>query len=152
MNLTYIFHVDGDVVTGEVKELPGYTVKESSLERCAAALVLAQETWVDGWLKGVRDRRLYSYSAPNRPIAPILKFIRFKTKKEAEAVLKSLKEVLASYDVVTLADFYSLSNVESRYVDNNWGWASLDGTSIIKTPNKYWTIVFPDIIAVGRSE
>lgn len=150
MNLTYIFHVDGDVVHGEIKELPGCTAMESSLERCAVKLILAQETWVDGWLQGVRDRRLRRYSAPYHPTAPILRPIEFKTKKEAEAVLNNLKEILASYNIVTLSDFYRLCDVGTIYADNTWGWNSLDGTSIIKTPNTHWRIIFPDIIAVGR--
>lgn len=143
MSLTYIFYVDGDVVTGEVKELPGCTVKESSLERCVAALILAQKTWVDGWLNGARDRR---YSASN------LRLIEFKTRTEAEAVLNALKDVLSSFNFVTLADFYSLCNVPMNYTDHNWGWGSLDSARIVRTTNNLYRIVFPQIIVVGRSE
>lgn len=152
MNLTYIFHVDGDVVTGEVKELPGCTVKESSLDRCAVKLLLAQETWVDGWLQGARDRRLHLCSPPNPPTAPRLVEVNFATNKEAQDILNSLKDILASYDVVTLADYYSLCNIGSHYVDDKWGWASLDEASVVRMPNARCKIVFPQIIVVGRSE
>lgn len=65
---------------------------------------------------------------------------------EAEEVLDRMEEIIATYSLVSVADFYELVGVPSNYTDNNYGWSNLrnayvdrlrDGGYIIKLPRAF---------------
>lgn len=65
---------------------------------------------------------------------------------EAEEVLDRMEEIIATYDLVSVADFYELVGVPSNYTDNKYGWSNLrnayverlrDGGYIIKLPKAF---------------
>lgn len=65
---------------------------------------------------------------------------------EAEEVLDRMEEIIATYGLVSVADFYELVGVPSNYTDNNYGWSNLrnayvdrlrDGGYIIKLPRAF---------------
>ena len=71
----------------------------------------------------------------------------FKTKEEAEQVLKVAKEeVLDRYGEVTLADIYDLSGIEPAYSDRFKRWTNLDSAQIIwDEREKSWSIILPKL-------
>lgn len=147
MNLTYIFHVDGDVVHGEVKELPGCTVTGNSLQETVSKLILAQETWVDGWLQGRRANRAVRHARANRIdiVKPEIDPVFFETEDAATIVLNNLKSLVDTFGFSVISDFYILAQVEPQYIDGQWGWNSLDEAEIVSLKNGRWMIRFPDI-------
>ena len=57
-----------------------------------------------------------------------------------------MEEIIATYGLVSVADFYELVGVPSNYTDNNYGWSNLrnayvdrlrDGGYIIKLPRAF---------------
>lgn len=47
----------------------------------------------------------------------------------AERVLMELQSQIDEYKVATVADLYNLVGITENFVDNEWGWYSLDGAS-----------------------
>lgn len=51
--------------------------------------------------------------------------IVLETKGEAEDVLSHLVDLTIDYGMASVADYYDLLNIESSYVDQNYGWTNL---------------------------
>ena len=63
----------------------------------------------------------------------------FRTRGDAEMVLRDLKENLSCYQMVSLADFYSLT-IGDEYAtttDNNYGWTDLKNAKIRQVRGGY---------------
>lgn len=73
------------------------------------------------------------------------KFI-FSTKREAQEVVKCMREMIDTYGVVTVADYYDLCGMHSSYTDEKYGWITLRPVKIEKS-DRYgfneWTIELP---------
>ena len=67
------------------------------------------------------------------------------TRKEGEAVLDELDDILRKYGQVSVADFYDLVGVPSEYTDNKRGWKELRYTGLHKSRYGY-TFSLPDPI------
>lgn len=59
------------------------------------------------------------------------------TRVEADEVLDRMFHLLEKYDVVKVADLYSLIGWSSSHVDQKWGWAELAGADVQRTRNGY---------------
>lgn len=68
--------------------------------------------------------------------------IIFTNKGEAEDVLAHLVEMTIEYGEATVRSFYELSNIESDYTDDNYGWTNLRDAYVDRTRDGY-IIVFP---------
>lgn len=68
-----------------------------------------------------RNRTGYSYDE-----------IILDNRGEAEAVLDGMYDVLDTYGMVRVADFYDLVGVTGNYTDNNYGWTNLQNASIVR--------------------
>lgn len=51
--------------------------------------------------------------------------IVLETRGDAEIVIEKLRDTLAQYDVVTVADLYDLVGITGSFTDNKWGWYNL---------------------------
>lgn len=60
----------------------------------------------------------------------------------AEEVLIRMKEAIATFGMVSVADFYDLVNQRANYTDQKWGWVDLRNADIIRVDNGY-CIRFP---------
>ena len=67
------------------------------------------------------------------------------TRKEGEAILDELEDILRKYGQVSVADFYDLVGVPSEYTDNKRGWKELRYTGLHKSRYGY-TFSLPDPI------
>lgn len=52
------------------------------------------------------------------------------SREEAESVLERMVDVIDKFEVVTVADLYDLVGLPSTYVDNSWGWTSLQYSGV----------------------
>jgi hypothetical protein len=68
--------------------------------------------------------------------------IIFTNKGEAEDVLAHLVDMTIEYGEATVRSFYELSNIESDYTDDNYGWINLRDAYVDRTRDGY-IIVFP---------
>lgn len=56
---------------------------------------------------------------------------------EAEDVLTRMDELIETYNIVSVADFYDLVGVSGNYTDNKYGWTDLRSASIVRTRDGY---------------
>lgn len=56
---------------------------------------------------------------------------------EAEDVLTRMDELIETYNIVSVADFYDLVGVSGNYTDNKYGWTDLHNASIVRTRDGY---------------
>lgn len=56
---------------------------------------------------------------------------------EAESVLDRMDEILATYGMVSVADFYDLMGITSKYTDNKYGWTNISNAHIVRTRDGY---------------
>lgn len=61
----------------------------------------------------------------------------FETRGEAEAVLEMLGNLIAEYQVATVADLYEMVNITGDFTDARWGWVDLQGASVQPTRRGY---------------
>lgn len=52
------------------------------------------------------------------------------TRTEAESVLSRMYDLVERYNMVTVAEFYSLVGISAEFTDENWGWRDLRSANI----------------------
>ena len=71
------------------------------------------------------------------PAARILDDIILESRGEAEDVLERMDELIATYQLVSVADFYDLVGVSGNYTDNKYGWTDIRNASVIRVRDGY---------------
>lgn len=59
------------------------------------------------------------------------------SREEAELVIERLSDIIDKFDVASVADLYDLVGLPSNYVDNKWGWSSLQYVDIRQVREGY---------------
>lgn len=59
------------------------------------------------------------------------------TRADADAVLAGMFELLSAYDVVSVSDFYQLTNVDTLFTDEKYGWTNLGGARVQRDRGQY---------------
>lgn len=65
------------------------------------------------------------------------KEIVISTRPEAEDVLGRMYNLLETYGVVTLNDFYGICDVTGSFADEKYGWTELRGSHVVRVRNGY---------------
>lgn len=73
--------------------------------------------------------------------------IIFEHRTDAEETLSGMLDVLETYNVVTVADFYDLIGRTGNYTDNKFGWFDLSSSSVSRVREGY-IINLPKIVEV----
>lgn len=63
--------------------------------------------------------------------------ILLATRVEADTVMDRLYDLLKEYEVVSVADLYSLVGLTGSYVDQKWGWLDLHGSQVRRVRDGY---------------
>lgn len=63
--------------------------------------------------------------------------IVLESRGEAEDVLSHLVDLTVDYGMASVADYYDLMNIESSYVDQNYGWTNLRDASVDRVRDGY---------------
>jgi hypothetical protein len=63
--------------------------------------------------------------------------ILIPTKGDAENVLSQLVDLTDQYDMASIADFYDLVGIKSKYTDDAYGWTNLGSASVIRVKDGY---------------
>lgn len=56
---------------------------------------------------------------------------------EAEDVLSRMDELIATYGIVSVADFYDLVGITGNYTDNKYGWTDIRNASVVRVRDGY---------------
>lgn len=59
------------------------------------------------------------------------------SRGEAESVLTRMDELMETYGLVSVADFYDLVGITCNYTDNKYGWTDIRNASIVRTRDGY---------------
>lgn len=71
------------------------------------------------------------------------KEILIETRPEAEAVLSSMYQLLETYGVVTVNDFYGICDVTGTFADEKYGWTDLRGSHVARAGRGGYVIDLP---------
>lgn len=63
--------------------------------------------------------------------------IILSSRGEAEDVLDRLEEILDTYKVASVADYYDLVGIAGSYTDNSYGWTSIRNAEIVRVRDGY---------------
>ena len=64
--------------------------------------------------------------------------VLFDTRGEAETVLDRMYDILREYGIVSVSDFYEISDIPNdNYMLNRYGWNDLSGTKVARTRDGY---------------
>ena len=62
----------------------------------------------------------------------------FETRGDAESVLDSMNDIIATFHAVSVGDLYDLANVPNdNYAANKYGWTDIEGCKAIRIPDGY---------------
>jgi hypothetical protein len=59
------------------------------------------------------------------------------SRDEADLVIERLNDIIDKYDVASVSDLHDLVGLPSTYVDNKWGWNSLNYANVRQTREGY---------------
>ena len=88
---------------------------------------------------------IYSFKTSNRYSNDD---VIFETRIDAEDVLDILTEALDTYGNVTVADFKDAIGITGDFIDNEWGWIDLRGSTIKRVRNGY-LLILPDPVPIN---
>lgn len=83
-----------------------------------------------------RDRRDYG-NTPRTRTGYDCDDIILESRGEAEDVLARMDELIATYQLVSVADFYDLVGVSGNYTDNKYGWTDIRNASVVRVRDGY---------------
>lgn len=63
--------------------------------------------------------------------------ILLSSRMEAEKVLQSMDDLIDQYKILSVADYYELVGVDSKYTDNNYGWSDIKNARIVRVSDGY---------------
>lgn len=76
--------------------------------------------------------------------------ITVPTRAQAEAIITKMFEVLEKYNVVTVANLYSMVGISPDYMDSKWGWTNLDSADIKRLRGGDNLLVLPPPTDLGN--
>lgn len=69
-------------------------------------------------------------------------------RREAEEVLSRMDELMETYGLVRVADFYDLVGVKCNYTDNQYGWTNIRNAEIVRARNGGYMIKMPRAVPI----
>lgn len=66
------------------------------------------------------------------------------TRTEAETVLDQMFEILSRYDMVTVAELYEMTGIQSGHTDHKWGWTNLRGAKVSRLRSGGYLLELPE--------
>lgn len=76
--------------------------------------------------------------------------IIFETRGDAEFVRERMDEVIDTYNMVTVADYYDLAGITPPYTSNNFGWKNISTADIVRLRNGGYVIKLPRPMAIDK--
>ena len=84
-----------------------------------------------GYSRRAREQRpTQQASARHSRVAQGFDDVVLATRTEAESVLSRMYDLIENYNMVTVAEFYSLVGISAEFTDENWGWRDLRSANI----------------------
>lgn len=84
-----------------------------------------------------RTRSRYSYED-----------LGFRSRGEAEEVLRRMDEIVDTYRMVSVADLYDLAGVSGEHTDNKYGWTDISSARVVRTMDGDYVIKLPRALPI----
>lgn len=81
-------------------------------------------------------------------LSNVVRVIEFDSANDANEVLSYMIDSVEQYGLVTVADFYELSDVASKFTDHQFGWTNLDEVRVVPIRGGGFYISFPPVVPV----
>ena len=112
--------------------------------------------YVDNRMSSSRGRGYVDYSRQSEKalhhksenLSNVVRVIEFDSANDANDVLSYMIDSVEQYGLVTVADFYELSDVASKFTDHQFGWTNLDGVRVVPIRGGGFYISFPPVVTV----
>ena len=112
--------------------------------------------YVDNRMSSSRGRGYVDYSRQSEKalhhksenLSNVVRVIEFDSTNDANEVLSYMIDSVEQYGLVTVADFYELSDVASKFTDHQFGWTNLDGVRVVPIRGGVFYISFPPAVPV----
>ena len=112
--------------------------------------------YVDNRMSSSRGRGYVDYSRQSEKalhhksenLSNVVRVIEFDSANDANEVLSYMIDSVEQYGLVTVADFYELSAVASKFTDHQFGWTNLDGVRVVPIRGGGFYISFPPAVTV----
>ena len=112
--------------------------------------------YVDNRMYASRGRGYVDYSRHSEQprhhksdnVSNVVRVIEFDSANDANEVLSYMIDSIEQYGLVTVADFYELSDVASKFTDHQFGWTNLDGVRVVPIRGGGFYISFPPVVTV----
>jgi hypothetical protein len=112
--------------------------------------------YVDNRMSSSRGRGYVDYSRQSdralhhksENLSNVVRVIEFDSANDANEVLSYMIDSVDQYGLVTVADFYELSAVASKFTDHQFGWTNLDGVRVVPIRGGGFYISFPPAATV----
>ena len=88
-------------------------------------------------MSGGRTYLMGSSTMPKRTSRKTFDDIWFENRGDVETVVDNLNEIMATYHVVSVADLFELSNQNTVFTDNRFGWTDLGAMRVIQSGGGY---------------
>lgn len=118
-----------DIILDAVKAVLG--VNGSSRGKGSTASKVSYRKYYDD-----RERRNYAGSTRTRTGYEYDDII-IENRGEAEDVLSRMDELISTYGLVSVADFYDLVGISGNYTDNKYGWTDIRSASVVRVRDGY---------------
>lgn len=118
-----------DIILDAVKAVLG--VNGSSRGKGSTASKASYRKYYDD-----RERRDYSGVTRTRSGYEYDDVI-IENRGEAEDVLSRMDELISTYGLVSVADFYDLVGISGNYTDNKYGWTDIRSASVVRVRDGY---------------
>lgn len=83
------------------------------------------------------DRRYDDRPSDTSRVAYRYDDVILETRGEAEEVLDAMRDVIDTYEMVSVMDLYDLVGITGQYTDNNFGWKNLRNAEPIRVRDGY---------------
>lgn len=112
--------------------------------------------YVDNRMSSSRGRGYVDYSRQSEKalhhksenLSNVVRVIEFDSANDANEVLSYMIDSVEQYGLVSVADFYELSDVASKFTDHQFGWTNLDGVRVVPIRGGGFYISFPPAVPV----
>jgi hypothetical protein len=130
-----------DVIIGAVEALLGVNRSSSGSSKSNASRVSYRKYYEDNQR---RDSRDYQSNHSTFNYDDII----FDSYGEADEVLTSMDEIIATYGIVSVADYYDMADVKHDYTANKYGWSDIRSARIVRERNGGYSIKLPKAMAI----
>ena len=64
--------------------------------------------------------------------------ISFESKEDAQIVLSTMDDMLITYGIVRVSEFYDLCGITPEFIENKWGWTDITTAKVVYDRGKYY--------------